>query len=101
MQYQMMLSFLQKLGVPGYLLIPSQKKLTDSKWDVSPEGWLGDLWRMQNAAVTSSVRQDDPLKGQVHGHSVSLRNRELGEANRGTAGYFSPGGLPLMNSMFS
>lgn len=56
---------------------------------------------MQNAAIISSVWQDDPLEGQVRGHSVSLGNRELGKANGGIAGYFSPGGLPLMNSVLS
>ena len=56
---------------------------------------------MQNAAISSSVWQDGSLEGQVHGHSVSLRNRELGEASRGISGCSSPGGLSTCEQFVS
>lgn len=87
-----MLSCLQKLGVPGICQHPF-KESSQIINEMFREGRLKDLWHVQNAAIISSVWQDGSLEGQVHGHSVSLRNRELGEASRGISGCSRHGGL--------
>lgn len=45
---------------------------------------------MQNAAVISRIWQCDTQEGQVHGHGVPLRSKELGKPE-GDSGCSNPG----------